>query len=55
MVVGAAATHLVQHTVDGGLQVRMSERATRLFFAALFGLIGGSFLVASTLFRNRFR
>lgn len=78
-VVGAAATHLVQLTLEDGLgavpwdllvwavpgalvgavlgtrlQGRVSERASRLFFTALFAVIGTTFLVAFTLFRSRF-
>ncbi len=36
------------------LHGRVSERATRLFFSALFVLIGVAFLVAFTLFATRF-
>lgn len=78
-VVGAAATHLVQLTAEGGfsavpwnlivwavpgavigavlgtrLQGRISERATLVFFSALFGLIGTTFLVAFAGFPSRF-
>jgi len=36
------------------LQGRISERATRLFFTALFAAIGITFLAAFTVFRHRF-
>jgi uncharacterized membrane protein YfcA len=37
------------------LQGRVSEKAARIFFAFLFAVIGIAFLLAFTVFRNRFR
>jgi uncharacterized membrane protein YfcA len=78
-VTGAAATHLVQLVITGGLaatpwnllvwavpealtgvmlgtrlQGRVREDTAHRFFAGLFGVIGLTFLLAFTVFANRF-
>jgi uncharacterized membrane protein YfcA len=61
--VGAIPWNLIVWAVPGAvvgaftgtrLQGRVSEKAARLFFAALFAAIGIAFLLAFTVFRHRF-
>ena len=45
---------IIGATIGTHLQGRVSERATRLFFSALFFVIGVTFLLAFTVFASRF-
>jgi uncharacterized membrane protein YfcA len=54
LIVWGAPGAIIGATIGTHLQGRVSERATRLFFSALFLVIGVTFLLAFTVFARRF-
>lgn len=54
LIVWGVPGAVIGATIGTRLQGRVSERATRFFFATLFAAIGLVFLFAFTVFRNRF-
>jgi hypothetical protein len=54
LLVWAVPGAVVGAVIGTGLQGRISQRATRWFFAALFLVIGATFLTAFTVFADRF-